>query len=67
MGIKNFFHKIKIGFARLRGKSIPKMSSTKRYGDNGEDCFIDELKRALSFLRINPIVYFEDKEFEWIR
>lgn len=52
MGIKNFFHKIKVGFARLMGKSIPYVSSTKRYGDNGEDYFIDELKKMLPFLRI---------------
>lgn len=30
MGLKNLFHKIKTGFARLSGKSIPNISSTKR-------------------------------------
>ena len=29
MGLKNLFHKIKTGFARLSGKSIPNISSTK--------------------------------------
>lgn len=52
MCIKNFFHKIKIGFSRLRGKSIPNLSSTKRYGDSGEDYFVGELTNALPFCEI---------------
>lgn len=62
MGIINFFHKIKVGFARLRGKSIPEVSSTKRYGDNGEDYFIDELKRALPFLRVKRSIIIDSPE-----
>ena len=52
MGLKNFFHKIKTGFARLSGKSIPNISSTKRYGDSGEESFIGKLKTELPFSRI---------------
>lgn len=52
MRIKDFFHRIKVGFARLRGKSIPYVSSTKRYGCRGEKYFFDELKRVLPFLEI---------------
>lgn len=52
MGIKSFFHKIKTGFARLGGTSIPDVSSTKRYGDNGEEYFLEELTRALPLSRI---------------
>lgn len=52
MGLNSFFHKIKTGFARLGGTSIPDVSSTKRYGDNGEEYFLDELTRALPLSRI---------------
>lgn len=52
MGLKSFFHKIKTGFARLSGKSIPYISSTKRYGDSGEESFIGKLKTKLPFSRI---------------
>ena len=52
MGLKNLFHKIKTGFARLSGKSIPNISSTKRYGDSGEESFIGKLKTELPFSRI---------------
>lgn len=52
MGIKSFFHKIKIGFARLGGASIPYVSSTKRYGNNGENSFIYELSRVLPSCKI---------------
>ena len=52
MWLKSFFHKIKTGFARLSGKSIPNISSTKRYGDSGEESFIGKLKTELPFSRI---------------
>lgn len=52
MGLKKFFHKIKVGFARLGGTSIPDVSMTKRYGDSGENYFLDELIRALPWCRI---------------
>lgn len=52
MGLKSFFHKIKTGFARLSGKSIPYISSTKRCGDSGEESFIGKLKTKLPFSRI---------------
>ena len=52
MGVKSFFHKIKIGFARLCGVPIPDVSITKRYGDVGEDYFLDELRSALPWCRI---------------
>lgn len=52
MGIKSFFHKIKIGLTRFGGTSIPDISSTKIYGDNGEEFFIDKLERALPLAEI---------------
>ncbi len=52
MGLKSFFHKIKTGFARLSGESIPYISSTKRYGDSGEESFIGKLETKLPFSRI---------------
>lgn len=57
MGLKSFFHKLKTGFVRLGGTSIPYVSSTKRYGDNGERIFINALTRALPLSQIkNNIV-----------
>ena len=40
MGIKSFFHKLKMGFVRMGGAAIPYVSSTKRYGDMGKDIFL---------------------------
>lgn len=52
MGIKNFFHKIKMGFVRVGETSIPQVSSTKRYGNYGENEFVRFLKQALPTCRI---------------
>ncbi len=66
MGIKKFFHKLKTGFARLNGTSIPYVSSTKRYGDNGERYFFEELTSALplSQIKSNVIIITKDGNAE---
>lgn len=56
MCLKKFFHKLKIGFVRRRGRSIPYVSSTKRYGDNGERILIGQLTKALSLSQIKSNV-----------
>lgn len=52
MGIRSFFHKIKIGFARMGESSIPYVSSIKRYGNNGENEFAYLIRQALPACRI---------------
>lgn len=52
MGIRDFFHKVKMGFVRMGGTSIPHVSSAKRYGNNGEEIFIEKLERFLSDCKI---------------
>lgn len=52
MGIKNFFHKVKMGFVRVCETSIPQVSSTKRYGNYGEDEFVYLLKQMLPSCKI---------------
>ncbi len=52
MGIRSFFHKIKMGFVRMGETSIPYVSSIKRYGNNGEEVFIEQLEKALPDCKI---------------
>ena len=47
MGIRDFFHKVKMGFVRMGETSIPYVSSIKRYGNNGEEMFIEKLEKSL--------------------
>ena len=56
MGIKSFFHKIKMGFVRGTETSIPYVSSEKRYGNYGEDEFVYFLKQALPTCKIKKNV-----------
>ena len=56
MGIKRFFHKIKMGFVRGTETSIPYVSTEKRYGNYGEDEFVYFLKQALPSCRIKKNV-----------
>lgn len=62
MGIKSFFHKIKMGFVRMGGTSIPYVSSTKRYGDNGERYFLNALMGALPTAQIKQNVIINTEE-----
>lgn len=59
MGIRSFFHKIKIGFVRRCENSIPYVSSTKRYGNNGEDEFAYLVKNFLPACRIKRNIVIE--------
>ena len=52
MGIRAFFHKIKICFVRMGESSIPYVSEAKRYGNNGEDTFVHMLRSELPACQI---------------
>lgn len=52
MCLIKLFHKIKIGFTRKHGTPIPYVSEQKRYGNNGEQYFIQELKYLLPECKI---------------
>lgn len=52
MGIRAFFHKIKMGFVRAGESSIPYVNETKRYGNYGEDEFTYMLRRELPSCKI---------------
>ena len=62
MGIRSFFHKIKMGFVRMGETSIPYVSSTKRYGNYGEERFIDAIKHYLPNCRIKQNVIINTSE-----
>ena len=52
MGIRAFFHKIKMGFVRAVESSIPYVNEAKRYGNYGEDEFTYRLHRELPSCKI---------------
>ena len=52
MGIRAFFHKIKMGFVRSGESSIPYVNEAKRYGNYGEDEFTYRLRRGLPSCKI---------------
>ena len=52
MGIRSFFHKIRIGFVRMRQPAIPYINEAKRYGNNGEDTFVHMLRSELPACQI---------------
>ena len=56
MGIRAFFHKIKMGFVRAGESSIPYVNEVKRYGNSGEDEFTFRLCRELPSCKIKKNV-----------
>ena len=62
MGIRSFFHKIKIGFVRIGESSIPYVDEVKRYGNYGEDEFTDMLRRKLPSCKIKRNVIISTPE-----
>lgn len=66
MGIRAFFHKIKIGFVRAWESSIPYVNEAKRYGNYGEDEFTYRLRRELPLCKIkrNVIISTSDGNAE---
>ena len=62
MGLKCFFHKIKIGFVRRRTPSIPYTSSAKKFGNQGESEFFDLLVDSLPECRIKKNIIIQTDE-----
>lgn len=62
MGIRAFFHKIKIGFVRRREDSIPGINSVKRYGNDGENKFINIILSELPSCKIKKNVVISTSE-----
>lgn len=59
MKIKHFFHKIKMGFVRIREESIPYVSEEKEYGSDGEYWFVNELKKNLPTCLVKQNVFID--------
>lgn len=57
MKIQQFFHKIKIGFVRMREESLPYVSEEKEYGSEGEIMFVNELKKNLPTCEIKQNIF----------
>ena len=55
MGIRAFFHKIKMGFVRAGESSIPYVNEAKRYGNYGEDEFTYSLRRELPSCKLKEM------------
>ena len=62
MGIRAFFHKIKLIFVRAKEPSIPHVSAAKRYGNFGENNFIYMLRRELPSCKIKKNVVISTSE-----
>lgn len=62
MGIRSFFHKIKVGFERRIESPIPYTSTAKRYGDHGEDDFALAVQSRLPDCKIKKNVFIYSAE-----
>lgn len=62
MGLRSFFHKIKVGFTRMREPSIPYTSAAKRYGDWGEDEFVFAIQSRLPDCKIKKNIIIQTIE-----
>ena len=62
MGIRAFFHKIKMGFVRAGESSIPYVNEAKRYGNYGEDEFTYMLRHELPSCKIKRNVVISTAE-----
>ena len=62
MGVRSFFHKIKIGFARMGESSIPNTTQAKKYGDWGEDEFVYAIESRLPGCKIKKNIIIQASE-----
>ncbi len=62
MGLKNFFHKIKIGFTRMGEPSLPYTTQAKKYGDWGEDEFVYAIESCLPDCKIKKNIIIQTAE-----
>lgn len=56
------FKKIKVFFARLGGNSLPIEGGKKRYGNNGEDYFNNDLKKYLPECQIKRNIFIKTEK-----
>ena len=62
MGLRSFFHKIKIGFARMGESSIPYTTQAKKYGDWGEDELVYAIESRLPGCKIKKNIIIQTSE-----
>ena len=62
MGLRSFFHKIKIGFTRMGESSIPYTTQAKKYGDWGEDEFVYAIESRLPGCKIKKNIIIQTSE-----
>ena len=62
MGVRSFFHKIKIGFTRMGESSIPYTTQAKKYGDWGEDEFVYAIESRLPGCKIKKNIIIQTSE-----
>lgn len=62
MGLRSFFHKIKIGFARMGESSIPYTTQAKKYGDWGEVEFVYAIEARLPGCKIKKNIIIQTSE-----
>ena len=62
MGLRSFFHKIKIGFTRMSEPSIPYTTAAKKYGDWGEDEFVYAIQSRLPDCKIKKNIIIQTSE-----
>ena len=62
MGLRSFFHKIKIGFTRASEPSIPYTTEAKKYGDWGEDEFVYAIQSRLPDCKIKKNIIIQTSE-----
>ena len=62
MGLKRFFHKIKMGFVRMGEPSIPYTTQAKKYGDWGEDEFVYDIQSHLPDCKIKKNIIIQTTE-----
>ena len=62
MGLRSFFHKIKIGFTRMGEPSIPYTTAAKKYGDWGEDEFVYAIQSRLPDCKIKKNIIIQTSD-----
>ena len=62
MELRSFFHKIKVGFARMGEPSIPYTSVAKKYGNWGEDEFVLAIQSRVPYCKIKKNVIIQTAE-----
>ncbi len=62
MGLRSFFHKIKMGFTRMGESSIPYTSEAKKYGNWGENEFAYAIQSRLPNCKIKKNIIIQTAE-----